>query len=85
MKGGVWVEVESGWLTGRPQPETKEELLSWGADVIASLPTGHEGSGDSARIVKEVASAGRLEGYGFFAITRKRGPAHKKDRCTRGL
>ena len=70
----------SGWLTCRPQPETHEELSSWGADVVASLQTGNE-SADSARIVKEAASAGRLEGYGFFAITRKRGPAHTKDRC----
>ena len=66
--GGVWIAVELGqsWgcLTGRPQPETHEELSSWGADVIASFQTGHEGS-VSACIVREAVSAGRLQDHVF--------------------
>jgi hypothetical protein len=66
--GGVWIAVELGqsWgcLTGRPQPETHEELSSWGADVIASLQTGHE-CRVSGCITREAVSAGRLQDHVF--------------------
>ena len=82
--GGVWIAVELGqsWgcLTGRPQPETHEELSSWGADVVASLQSGHERS-VSACIVREAVSAGRLQDHVFFPIEPMCRPFYTKDDC----
>ena len=36
-QAGARVHDEDGWLTGRAQPESKEELESRGADVVVSL------------------------------------------------
>ena len=37
LKEGAWVHVKDGWLTGRHQPESTWEMMSWGADVVASM------------------------------------------------
>ncbi len=57
---GAWVRVGDGWLTGRAQPESKEELKSWGADVVVSLQSTGEGGGIAHGIVAAAASARAL-------------------------
>ncbi len=56
----AWVRVGDGWLTGRAQPESEEELKSWGADVVVSLQYAGEGGGIAHGIVAAVASARAL-------------------------
>jgi hypothetical protein len=53
---GAWVRVGDGWLTGRAQPESKEELKSWGADVVVSLQYASEGGGIAHGIAAAVVS-----------------------------
>ncbi len=57
---GAWVRVGDGWLTGRAQPESEEELKSWGADVVVSLQFTGEGGGIAHGIVAAAASARAL-------------------------
>jgi rhodanese-related sulfurtransferase len=57
---GAWVRVGDGWLTGRAQPESEEELKSWGADVVVSLQFTGEGGGIAQGIVAAAASARAL-------------------------
>jgi hypothetical protein len=59
-RGGAWVCFGHGWLTGRAQPESKETLKSWGADVVVSLQCTGEGGGIAHGIVAAVASARAL-------------------------
>ncbi len=56
----AWVRVGDGWLTGRAQPESKEELTSWGADVVVSLQHASEGNEVANWIVAEAVSARAL-------------------------
>ncbi len=58
--GGVWGRVGDGWLTGRAQPESKEELMSWGADVVVSLHFASEGGGTAHEIAAAVVSTRAL-------------------------
>ncbi len=37
LEEGAWVRVKNGWLTGRAAPESREQLVSWGAHVVVSL------------------------------------------------
>jgi hypothetical protein len=60
LQGGQWVRVKSGWLTGRAQPESKEELESWGADVVASLQSSNAGGGIPHGFVEAALSAKAL-------------------------
>ena len=53
---GAWVRVGDGWLTGRAQPESKEELKSWGADVVVSLQYASERGGIAHGIAATVVS-----------------------------
>ena len=57
---GAWVRVGDGWLTGRAQPESEEELKSWGADVVVSLQHACEGGGIAHGIVAAAVSARAL-------------------------
>ena len=56
----AWVRVGDGWLTGRAQPESKEELMSWGADVVVSLQYASEGGEIAHGIVAAAVSARAL-------------------------
>jgi hypothetical protein len=57
---GAWVRVGNGGLTMRAQPESKEELKSWGADVVVSMQSTGEGGGIAHEIVAAAASARAL-------------------------
>ncbi len=57
---GAWVRVGDGWLARRAQPESKEELKSWGADVVVSLQHACEGGGIAHGIVAAAVSARAL-------------------------
>ena len=57
---GAWVRVGDGWLAGRAQPESREELKAWGADVVLSLEFAGEGGGTAQGIVAAAASARAL-------------------------
>ena len=60
LQGGQWVRVKSGWLTGRAQPASKEELESWGADVVTSLQSSNAGGGIAHGFVEAALSAKAL-------------------------
>ena len=60
LKEGAWVRVKRGWLTGRAEPTSQEELESWGADVVVSLQERSAGRGNANRIVAAAASASGL-------------------------
>ena len=60
LKEGAWVRVKRGWLTGRAEPTSQEELESWGADVVLSLQERSAGRGNANRIVAAAASASGL-------------------------
>ena len=68
LQEGAWVRVKDGWLTVRAQPDSKEELDSWGADVLASLQETSAGGGIAHGIAQEAASAGLLEEYEVFPV-----------------
>ena len=56
----AWVRVGDVWLTGRAEPESKEEFKSWGADVVASLHYASEGNEIAHWIVAAAVSARAL-------------------------
>ena len=61
------LRVEDGWFTGRAHLESKVELESWGADVVASRS--YRAGGDIARwIVEAVASASALKDHLVCAV-----------------
>ena len=60
LKEGAWVRVKRGWLTGRAEPTSQEELESWGADVVLSLQERSAGRGSANRTVAAAASASGL-------------------------
>ena len=63
LKEGAWVRVKDGWVTGRRQPESKWELESWCADVVANMYS-CRADGDSARgYVEAAVSASALKDH----------------------
>ncbi len=57
LKEGAWVRVKRGWLTGRAEPTSQEELESWGADVVLSLHDRSAGRGNANRIIVAAAAS----------------------------
>ena len=61
------LRVVDGWLIGRAHPESKVELESWGADVVASRSC--RAGGDIARwIVEAAASASAVKDHLVCAV-----------------
>ena len=59
---GAWIRVKAGWLAGFAQPRSKEELYSWGADVVVSLSHLH-GRRRAHGIVEAAVSASTLKDH----------------------
>ena len=57
LKEGAWDRVKRGWLTGRAEPTSQEELESWGADVVLSLHDRSAGRGNANRIIVAAAAS----------------------------
>jgi protein-tyrosine phosphatase len=78
LKDGAWVLVGKDWLAASAHPKSKEEVLAWGADAVASL------NKDDCRahdIEAEAVSAGQLKAHRLFPLQRICTPDYTPDDC----